>query len=71
MCLGIPGEIVEINGTTAKADIAGMRKDVSLKLLDGVNVGDYVIIHAGFAIEKVDPEKAQETLGLIEGITRP
>ncbi len=68
MCLGIPGRIIEINGTTAKADVAGTRKDVSLKLLEGVGVGDFVIIHAGFAIEKLDTEKALETLSLIDEI---
>lgn len=71
MCLGIPGRIIEIKGGTATADVAGTRKEISLRLLDGVGVGDFVIIHAGFAIEKLDTERALETLKLIEEITRP
>lgn len=70
MCLGIPGKIIEIKGTTAKVDVAGTRKDASLKFLKGAKVGEYVIIHAGFAIEKVDEEKARETLALIDGIIK-
>lgn len=68
MCLGIPGRIIEIKGHTAKVDVAGTKKEASLKLMEGIKVGDYVIIHAGFAIEKVDEEKAKETLSLIDEI---
>ena len=71
MCLGIPGRIMEIKGETATADVAGTRKEISLRLLDGAGVGDFVIIHAGFAIEKLDTERALETLKLIEEITGP
>lgn len=71
MCLGIPGRIMEIKGGTATADVAGTRKEISLRLLEGVAIGDFVIIHAGFAIEKLDKERALETLALIEEITRP
>ena len=70
MCLGIPGKVIEINGFNAKADVAGTRRDVSLKLLDNVAVGDFVIVHAGFAIEKIDAQRALETLALMEGITK-
>ena len=65
MCLGIPGLIVGIKGDTATVDVAGTKKDASLRLMEKAAVGDYVIIHAGFAIEKVDTEKAEETLRLI------
>ncbi len=65
MCLGIPGKIIEITGETATIDVAGTRKDASLRLLDNAAIGDYVIVHAGFAIEKVDTERAEETLRLI------
>ena len=65
MCLGIPGLIVGIKGDTATVDVAGTKKDASLSLMEKAAVGDYVIIHAGFAIEKVDTEKAEETLRLI------
>lgn len=65
MCLGIPGKIIEITGDTATIDVAGTRKDASLRLMAKAAVGDYVIIHAGFAIEKVDTKRAEETLRLI------
>lgn len=65
MCLGIPGKIIEIKGDTATIDVAGTRKDASLRLMEKAAVGDFVIIHAGFAIEKVDTERAEETLRLI------
>ncbi len=65
MCLGIPGLVVAINGVNARVDVAGAKKEVSLALMDNVKKGDYVIVHAGFAIEKIDEEKAAETLKLI------
>jgi hydrogenase expression/formation protein HypC len=65
MCLGIPGKIIEIKGDTATIDVAGTRKDASLRLMEKASVGDFVIIHAGFAIEKVDTQRAEETLRLI------
>lgn len=65
MCLGIPGKIIEIKGDTATIDVAGTRKDASLRLMEKAAVGDFVIIHAGFAIEKVDTKRAEETLRLI------
>jgi hydrogenase expression/formation protein HypC len=66
MCLGIPGKVVEINGGTAKVDVGGTRKDASLMLLDEASLGDYVIVHAGFAIEKVDEEEAEKTLKMVD-----
>jgi len=65
MCLGIPGLIVKISGETATVDVAGTKKDASLALMEKAEVGDYVIVHAGFAIEKVDTGRAEETLKLI------
>lgn len=65
MCLGIPGRIVEIAGRTATVDVAGTLKEVNLRLMTGVRAGDFVIVHAGFAIEKVDRARAEETLRLI------
>jgi len=68
MCLGIPGRIIKINGSAAVIDVAGARKTVSMALLDGAVTGDYVIVHAGFAIEKIDTQKAEETLRLINEV---
>lgn len=58
--------IVNITGKTATVDVAGTKKDASLSLMENAAVGDYVIIHAGFAIEKVDTRRAEETLRLIK-----
>lgn len=68
MCLGIPGRIIELDGSTAVIDVAGARKTVSLALLESAAVGEYVIVHAGYAIEKIDASKAQETLRLIDEV---
>lgn len=69
MCLGIPARIIEISGLKARVDVAGVKKDISLRLLDGARVGDYVIVHAGFAIERLDEEKAARTISMIEEVT--
>jgi hydrogenase expression/formation protein HypC len=65
MCLAVPARIVEIdeNGL-AKAEVGGVVKDVNLCLIDDVAVGDYVIIHVGFALSRLSPEEAMETLKL-------
>ncbi|GAB60836.1 MAG: HypC/HybG/HupF family hydrogenase formation chaperone [Candidatus Jettenia sp.] len=68
MCLGIPGRIVEITGAMAKIDVAGTRKEASLMLMENVSVGDYVIVHAGFAIQKVNEKEASETLKIVKDI---
>ena len=69
MCLAIPSEIVEIRDQTATIDLAGVRREVSLLLLpEEASVGEYVLVHAGFAIQKIDKEAAEETLKLLEEI---
>lgn len=55
MCLAIPGKIKKINGQLATVDFRGVEKEVNIALVD-VKVGDHVMVHAGFAIEKMDPE---------------
>ena len=64
MCLGVPMRIVSIDGDTAVCEIDGVKRDASLMMVENVSVGDFVLIHAGFAIEKLDEEDAQETLRL-------
>jgi len=65
MCLAIPAQIVELrDGDNAVVDLAGVRKEISLSLVDGVAVGDYVIVHVGYALNKLDPEEAEQTLRL-------
>ena len=69
MCLAIPSEIVEMKEKMATVDVAGIRREVSLLLLpEEASVGDYVLVHAGFAIHKIDKEAAEETLKLFEEI---
>ncbi len=64
MCLAVPMKLVEISGDTAVAEIGGVRREVNVQLLEGAGIGDYVIVHAGFAIQKLDREDAEETLRL-------
>lgn len=66
MCLAIPAKITEISDDNiANVDILGAQRSASLDLVPQAKVGDYVLVHAGFAIEVVDPQFAQETLDLI------
>ena len=65
MCLAIPAQIIEIlEHEQAIVDMGGVRKPISTALLDDVAVGDYVIVHVGFALSRLDPEEAVETLRL-------
>jgi hydrogenase expression/formation protein HypC len=69
MCLAIPGRVVEIvdeAGDIAKVEVGGVRRNVNIALLDAVRVGDYVLIHVGFALSKVDEHEATKTLRLLE-----
>ena len=66
MCLAVPGKILSIEGSSAKVDILGTTKEASLMLVGGARVGDYVLIHAGFAIEFIDEKRARETLKLMD-----
>ncbi len=67
MCLAIPAKVVELRADdNAVIDLAGVRKEISLALVDGVAVGDYVIVHVGFAIQRLDEESAKETLATFE-----
>jgi len=62
MCLAVPSKIIEINDTVAKVAVDGVVREASLMLLDDAGVGDYVIVHAGFAISKVDEDAALQTI---------
>ncbi|MEW6126058.1 MAG: HypC/HybG/HupF family hydrogenase formation chaperone [Acidobacteriota bacterium] len=69
MCLAIPGKIIELvdeENQIAKVEVGGVRRNVNTGLLDEVHIGDYVLIHVGFAMSKVDEQEAQETLRLLE-----
>lgn len=65
MCLAVPAEVIEIlDGDQARVSLGGVVKEVSLALLDGIVVGDYVIVHVGFALSRLDAEEARRTLNL-------
>lgn len=65
MCLAVPAQVVELrDGDLAVVDLAGVRKEISLALVDDVAVGDYVIVHVGYALNKIDAEEAAATLAL-------
>lgn len=66
MCLAVPSKIVSINDLIATVDVYGARRDISLMILpEEVEIGDFVIVHAGFAIQKIDREAGNEALRLI------
>ncbi|MDK9717563.1 MAG: HypC/HybG/HupF family hydrogenase formation chaperone [Trichlorobacter sp.] len=72
MCLGVPMQVLEINDDTVLAEIDGVQREASLMMLgEPVAVGDYVIVHAGFAISRIDPAEAEETLRIMREIFTP
>ena len=71
MCLAIPGKIIEIvdaENSIAKVDVGGVRRNINTGMLDDTQVGDYVLIHVGFAMTKIDEQQAQETLRVLKEI---
>lgn len=68
MCLALPAEVVSIAEETETAVVAlgGVKKKISIALLDELSVGDFVLVHVGFALHKVSPEEAERTLKMIE-----
>lgn len=69
MCLGVPAKIVSIENDYAIVTLGSVEYKACLRLLRDVSIGDYIILHAGFAIEKVDRAEAEETLRLINEIS--
>jgi hydrogenase expression/formation protein HypC len=65
MCLAIPAKVISVDGTTARVTIEDVEYTASLLLLDDVKPGDFIMLHAGFAIGKVDPQEAADTLQLL------
>lgn len=66
MCLAIPAKIVELGaGDQAIVELGGVKKDISLALVDNVTIGDYVIVHVGYALTRLDPQEAEKTLALM------
>ncbi|TML83734.1 MAG: HypC/HybG/HupF family hydrogenase formation chaperone [Actinobacteria bacterium] len=78
MCLGVPGQIVELVDSErhlAKVDVSGVRRNVNIGLIvggdDTVDVGDWVLIHVGFAMSKIDEDEARATREFLEGLGEP
>ena len=65
MCLAVPLKIISVKGKMGIGELGGVKKKVSLMLLDKVRVGDYVLLHAGFAINKLETKEAEELLQLL------
>jgi hydrogenase expression/formation protein HypC len=68
MCLAIPSKIIKIDDNIGTIDVDGVKRKASLLLLEEANVGDYVIVHAGFAIHKIDEQAAMESLKLLKEV---
>jgi len=68
MCLAIPMKIKKIEGNFAQVETGRLIRTINIQMIPSLSPGDYVIVHAGFAIEKLDPAKAKETLKLIDEI---
>jgi hydrogenase expression/formation protein HypC len=66
MCLSVPAKVISIDGNLAKVSIGGVVVDASIQLMDYIDIGDYVLLHAGFAIQKLNEEEANETFRLLK-----
>jgi hydrogenase expression/formation protein HypC len=69
MCLAVPYKIISIKGSKAIADVMGVKKEIDIRVLDEVKVNDYVLVHAGFAIQKLDQKEADTTLNLLRELS--
>ncbi|MBO5762703.1 MAG: HypC/HybG/HupF family hydrogenase formation chaperone [Lentisphaeria bacterium] len=71
MCVAIPMKVVELlEGNRARLEYGGVERSANVRLLDDCRVGDYVLVHAGYAIEKIAPEAAEENLRALEDMKR-
>ncbi|PIS47963.1 MAG: HypC/HybG/HupF family hydrogenase formation chaperone [Elusimicrobia bacterium CG08_land_8_20_14_0_20_51_18] len=71
MCLAVPGRIIKIQDSGALVDFGGARREVSLSLTPDAGLNDYVLVHAGFSIQVLDPDEAKATLELFKEIYDP
>jgi hydrogenase expression/formation protein HypC len=69
MCVAVPALVISLKGTEAEVDIEGVRRKTSVYLTPEAKVGDYVLMHAGFAIRVIDLKEAQETIALLKEIS--
>lgn len=65
MCLAIPAKVLKIENNLAQVDMAGVKRQADIRMINNLKVGEYVLIHAGFAIEKIGEKEAEETLQLL------
>ena len=65
MCLALPAQVIAIDGELATVELGGVRKEISLALVEEVQVEDYVLVHVGYALARVSPEEAERTLALL------
>ena len=71
MCLAIPMRVVSVEGTAGEVDASGTRLSVAFDLLDEVETGDFVLVHAGYAIQRLTDEEARESLAILERLAEP
>lgn len=71
MCLAIPAKILSVNGTSAECEMTGVTKTIDISLTPDVASGDWVVVHVGYSLQKIDADKARETLALMESIASP
>jgi len=68
MCIAVPMKLIKINGVTGIAELGNLQREIGLLLVENVNVGDYVIVHAGYAIQILDEKEALETLRILNNL---
>ena len=70
MCIAVPLKLLSVEGEIGNAELGGIVKEISLALIDDAKIGDYVLVHAGYAIQKIDEKDALETISLLEELGR-
>lgn len=70
MCLAVPAKVLSLDGTKAEVDFGGVSREADVTLVPDVAVGDYVLIHAGFAIQRLDEKEAEESLALFRELAQ-
>ncbi len=70
MCIAVPMKVLKVDGDFGDAELGGIIKEVSLVLIDDVKVGDYVLVHAGYAIQKIDENEALETISFLKKLDK-
>jgi len=70
MCLSIPAKVISVNGMTARVSVGGAVVNTSLHLVDDIQIGDYVLIHSGFALQKISETEALETINLLNDLEK-